>query len=271
MLIRILFIEMNIFSIKHMNKEMQKSRLLILFLFLFQNYAIAQEKKDYEPVPINNIVGNSIDKTEKIKYKLFPEISLEDFDYAQYLITDDGVILRIYKFDSSYRDIPRSFEEYSQDVEKTVIHQNREFIEPRLNYKKLIVKLHDRYSNKTIRLKKRKTIYYKLKGSYTGLRKMKIKNIIIQDEPMLVVKDIIGEQVLIPLSEISYITRMQPATRISINVIGGLYAATGLVAIIQDKENFLLGSAFIIFGSAQLLVKSKKFFITKSRVEVIYK
>lgn len=220
---------------------------------------------------LHKLVGDTINKREKIKYNLFPEVSHLEFEFAQYLTCKNGALVRIYKNDSSFYEIERSIEAYLEDVRTVIANRDREYVETVTHFKYISVNVIDLKIKKTLKLKKGKRIFYTLNGSSSEETTIKIKKIDNDNEPILFGKNSMGQNIILPLSQIKYITKMDKTLYVAMKVIGGLYCATGVAAVIENTDNLGLGISLAAFGTSTLLIKNRKYYISKSKIDVEYK
>ena len=251
-------------------KKMHKKVLLIAILGLIFRITIAQVKGDFIVIKANEIVGDTVDVIEKIKYNLYPQIPHLNFNYAQYLMKGDQIILRITRKDSTFYDQPYTLELLYQDGNKITNNRSKVIEGPKINYKNVLIQIADINTNKSIKLKKGELIQLKLKDKKESINLAKIKRIDIVNEPILCVK-YEGKEVMLPLSQIDYIYRMPKYLHVLIKTDAVLFSMVGFISIFASKNNIVLAAPFITCGATGFFIKNRKFYIDNSNVDLIYK
>lgn len=94
-----------------------KTTVTLLVWIVFGWYGYSQNS----PIVLHPLVGDTIDKNEKIKYLLFPEINASDFKYGTISRTGNGYVLRY--FDEKNNELSQSldsssFRQYRINLEK---------------------------------------------------------------------------------------------------------------------------------------------------------
>jgi len=242
----------------------------IILICSFKSWS--QDNDVYTIIKINDIVGDTIDKKEKLKYGLFPQISNYDYNYALCLMQNKKITLRVFSLDSSYTEYDYSANLLLEDNERIFSNNTKIYNEPKKNYKRAIIKVLDVNSNETLRLRRRKTIELKVKDVPDPMI-VKIHKLDITEEPALLIKKVSGHsnEMLYTLSQIEYINRISKPGRILKGVCSVSYLSLSILSATVPKKSYVMSSIFGAIGIATLIYRNHKFVIKNSSIEVVYK
>lgn len=243
--------------------------VLLLFTVVYSRFSLAQETETI--IRIHKIVGDTIDREEKLRLKVFPNIRNENYQFAVCILENDSMKLKVTYSDSSETKFPYSSALLLEDIDQIYLNQHAEYSEPSETSGKAILKITSNNSNKTLNLKKGKVVEINLKESNNTYRS-KIQKVLIGNDMAILVKEGTGKTQLIALSEINYIYRYKRFENTTWKGLGALNFAIGATAtLIDPSENYRLGSVFMAGGVIPWLFKNEKIRIDQASISVIYK
>lgn len=248
----------------------RKTFITFIVIFFFCNVSNAQDKGDFIVIKAHPIVGDTVDQVEKVKYNLYPNISNVYFSFAQYLMKGDQIKLRIHLIDKTNYDLEYNFMMLTADVDKIFKNKDRVYEKPKVNYKKIIIKLTDSNSGKSIKYRKRDVIQYKLIGGNGNTEVATIKEIIIDNEPAFKLRQM-GKEFILPLSQINYIYTMPLYYSVGMKTVAALAGIATIGGLVEDLDNASLVSPFFVCSVVGFSIKNRKYYINDSEIKVIYK
>jgi hypothetical protein len=226
---------------------------------------------DEKVIRINKIVGDTVDRAEKLRFRVFPYVDNENYKFAVCLLKNDTMKLRVTYDNDITKDFPYSSELLLADIERIYNNQQVEYAEPKTSFRKAYITVTSNETEKSINLKKRKVVELKLKGQVSSSR-IKISKVVSSGEVAILVKKESGNMQIIPMSEIEYIYKFKRYEYITFKAMGGIYFAIGAVATaINPAENYRLGSVFMAGGAVPFFFRNEKIWLDNSRVKVNYK